>query len=104
GLLVEGGVGLGMQRLAIIDIAGGEQPIFHEDRTVAVVFNGEIYNVRELAAELVCRGHRFASRSDTEVLVHLYEEEGERMVERLRGMFAFAIWDARRRRLLAARD
>jgi asparagine synthase (glutamine-hydrolysing) len=104
GVHVEHGVGLGVQRLAIIDVAGGNQPIFNEDRTVAVVLNGEIYNFPALRDELEGRGHLFSSRSDTEVLVHLYEEYGERMVARLRGMFAFAIWDAPRRRLFCARD
>ena len=99
----EGAV-LGMQRLAIIDIAGGDQPMFNEDHTVAVVMNGEIYNFSTLRAELIARGHTFTTRSDTEVLVHLYEEHGERLVEHLRGMFAFAIWDRRRQRLLLARD
>lgn len=97
-------VGLGMQRLAIIDIAGGDQPIFNEDRTVAVVMNGEIYNFQELQSELIARGHTLSTRSDTEVLVHLYEDHGERLVDRLRGMFAFAIWDVRRERLLLGRD
>src|SRR5712691_9404804 len=104
GTFVEGGVGLGMRRLSIIDIAGGHQPLTNEDGSVVVVFNGEIYNHESLHQELVARGHRFRSRADTEVLVHLYEDEGERMLQRLRGMFAFAIWDRRRRRLLWARD
>ncbi|MGH8978067.1 MAG: asparagine synthetase B family protein, partial [Acidimicrobiia bacterium] len=104
GVHVDGGVGLGVQRLAVIDVAGGDQPIFNEDRSVAVVMNGEIYNFPELREELEARGHRFVSQSDTEVLVHLYEDDGERLVLRLRGMFAFAIWDARRRRLFCARD
>jgi asparagine synthase (glutamine-hydrolysing) len=104
GVFVQGGVGLGMQRLAIIDVAGGDQPIFNEDGSVAVVLNGEIYNFPELRERLRARGHRLATRSDTEVLVHLYEDEGERMVDHLRGMFAFALWDARRRRLFCARD
>jgi asparagine synthase (glutamine-hydrolysing) len=104
GVWCEGGIGLGMQRLAIIDVAGGDQPIFNEDRTIAVVMNGEIYNFQELREELAAKGHRLATRSDTEVLVHLYEEHGERLVERLRGMFAFALWDGRHRRLLLARD
>jgi asparagine synthase (glutamine-hydrolysing) len=98
------GVALGMQRLAIIDVHRGEQPIFNEDRSVAVVLNGEIYNFRQLRSELITRGHVFRTRSDTEVLVHLYEDEGDRLVERLRGMFAFAIWDVRERQLLLARD
>jgi asparagine synthase (glutamine-hydrolysing) len=104
GVFVQDGVGLGVQRLAIIDVAGGDQPIFNEDRTVAVVQNGEIYNFEELRAQLIRRGHRFSSHADTEVLVHLYEDYGEEMVGHLRGMFAFAIWDAKRRRLFCARD
>jgi asparagine synthase (glutamine-hydrolysing) len=104
GTYVDGEVGLGIQRLAIIDVAGGDQPISNEDETVVVVMNGEIYNYLDLRRELEQRGHRFSTRSDTEVLVHLYEDEGEQMVSRLRGMFAFAIWDARWRRLFCARD
>jgi len=98
------GVALGIQRLAVIDTATGDQPIFNEDRSVVVVLNGEIYNYRELREELLARGHRFGTRADTETIVHLYEELGERCVGRLRGMFAFALWDCRRRRLLLARD
>jgi asparagine synthase (glutamine-hydrolysing) len=97
-------VALGMQRLAIIDVSGGDQPIFNEDGSVAVVLNGEIYNFPALRSDLTKRGHTFSTRCDTEVLAHLYEEYGERLVERVRGMFAFAIWDARRRHLLLARD
>jgi asparagine synthase (glutamine-hydrolysing) len=99
-----GPLGMGMRRLSIIDLTGGDQPIANEDGTVWVVFNGEIYNYRELTADLSARGHRFATSSDTEVLVHLYEEYGERCVEPLRGMFAFAIWDGARRELLVGRD
>jgi asparagine synthase (glutamine-hydrolysing) len=98
------GIGLGHRRLSIIDLSGGDQPIGNENGQVQVVFNGEIYNYRELMRELEQKGHRFATKSDTEVLVHLYEEMGERLVERLRGMFAFAIWDDRRKSLLLARD
>jgi asparagine synthase (glutamine-hydrolysing) len=104
GTFVDGGVSLGVQRLAIIDLAGGDQPIFNEDRSVAVVMNGEIYNFQELRSELTKKKHRFTSEGDTEVLVHLYEEHGHRMVDRLRGMFAFAIWDERQRQLFLGRD
>jgi asparagine synthase (glutamine-hydrolysing) len=95
---------LGHRRLAIIDVAGGAQPMFSEDGAIGIVYNGEIYNFLDLRRELESHGHRFRTRSDTEVLVHGYEEWGEDMVDRLRGMFAFAIWDARRERLLVARD
>jgi asparagine synthase (glutamine-hydrolysing) len=104
GTFLEGNIGLGMRRLSIIDLEGGHQPIGNEDGSVIIVFNGEIYNFESLHQLLVGRGHRFRTRSDTEVLVHLYEDEGERMLERVRGMFAFAIWDRPRRRLLIARD
>jgi asparagine synthase (glutamine-hydrolysing) len=104
GYFVEGGCALGMRRLSIIDLSSGHQPIANEDRSVWVVFNGEIYNYQELRADLESRGHRLATRSDTETLVHLYEQEGPAGVERLRGMFAYAIWDADRRRLFLARD
>lgn len=97
-------VALGIRRLAIVDVATGGQPVYNEDRTVVAVFNGEIYNFVELRRELIDRGHRFTSDGDTECLVHLYEEFGDDLVHQLRGMFAFAIWDRSKRRLLLARD
>ncbi len=104
GVFAGDGVALAMRRLSIIDLEGGDQPISGEDGTITVVQNGEIYNYRELRRELEGRGHRFRTASDTEVLVHLYEEHGDAFVERLRGMFALALWDGRERRLLLARD
>lgn len=99
-----GRVALAMRRLSIIDVAGGDQPVTNEDRSVWVVFNGEIYNFHALREELSARGHRFKSHCDTEVIVHAYEEWGDDCVTHFRGMFAFAIWDANRRRVLLARD
>jgi asparagine synthase (glutamine-hydrolysing) len=104
GFWIGDGVGLAHRRLSIIDLAGGDQPIANEDGSVQVVFNGEIYNYPALRRELEERGHVFRTHSDTEVLVHLYEEQGEALVQKLRGMFAFALWDRRRRRFLLARD
>jgi asparagine synthase (glutamine-hydrolysing) len=104
GIYAQGPVGLGMRRLSIIDLAGGKQPIHNEDRTVWVVFNGEIYNFPELRRELEGRGHQFYTHSDTEVIVHLYEEMGADCVKKLRGMFAIALYDTKRDTLLLARD
>src|SRR5579884_420831 len=104
GIFTEPGVGLGHRRLSIIDRAGGQQPMTNEDGSVWIVFNGEIYNFLELRSELIDRGHRFATRSDTEVILHGYEEFGPACLQRLRGMFAFAIWDRSHRQLLLARD
>jgi asparagine synthase (glutamine-hydrolysing) len=104
GVFVKDGVGVGMRRLSIIDLAGGHQPVFNEDGTIWIVFNGEIYNFKQLREELEARGHHFSTHSDTEVIVHLYEDFGADCVDKLRGMFAFAIYDERRRRLLLARD
>lgn len=100
----ERGVGLGMRRLSIIDVAGGHQPMTNEDKSIWLVMNGEIYNFRELRTILEKRGHQFRTHSDTEVVVHLYEDEGVNVFKRLRGMFGLAIWDARRERLVLGRD
>ena len=104
GLHLEPGVGLGHRRLSIIDLSTGQQPLYNEDRTVCVVFNGEIYNYQELIPELQALGHVFHTRSDTEVIVHAWEAWGESCVERFRGMFAFALWDRNRETLFLARD
>ena len=104
GIYARGPVGLGMRRLSIIDLAGGKQPIHNEDRSVWVVFNGEIYNFPELRGELQGRGHQFYTHSDTEVIVHLYEEMGADCVKKLRGMFAIALYDEKKHSLLLARD
>ncbi len=98
------GIALGMRRLSIIDVSGGHQPIFNEDRSIVIVFNGEIYNYQELRQTLQIHGHTFETNSDTEAIVHAYEEFGDDCVTHLRGMFAFALWDRKRHRLLAARD
>ncbi len=104
GVHIEPGVGLGHRRLAIIDVATGQQPLFNEDGSVVVVFNGEIYNFQELIPELTALGHVFKTRSDTEVIVHAWEAWGEACVQRFRGMFAFALWDRNRQTLFMARD
>jgi asparagine synthase (glutamine-hydrolysing) len=104
GFFVGDGVGLGMRRLSIIDLSGGHQPIRNEDGTIWVVFNGEIYNYRELRAELIAHGHAFYTETDTETIVHAYEEWGEDGFARLRGMFGIALWDRRKRALLLVRD
>jgi asparagine synthase (glutamine-hydrolysing) len=104
GLHFDDGVGLGIQRLRVIDLVTGDQPIHNEDRTVTVVLNGEIYNFRELRQRLRRSGHRFSTEGDTEVIVHLYEDLGTACVRELHGMFAFALWDSRRHQLLLARD
>src|SRR5690242_11547274 len=98
------GLTLGVRRLSVIEVAGGHQPVSNEDGTVWAMLNGEIYNHPALREHLLARGHEFRSRADTEVLVHLYEEYGDSLVHALDGMFAFVLWDARRRRLLLARD
>jgi asparagine synthase (glutamine-hydrolysing) len=103
-LHIEPGVGLGHRRLSIIDVATGQQPLFNEDGSVVVVFNGEIYNFQSLVPELEAAGHVFHTKSDTEVIVHAWEQWGERCVDRFRGMFAFALWDRNRRTFFMARD
>lgn len=104
GIYLEGPAGLGHRRLAIIDLSTGDQPMANEDETVWIVFNGEIYNYQGLQQDLLARGHKFRSRSDTETIIHLYEEYGVDCVKHLRGMFAFALWDQKRQRLFIARD
>ncbi len=104
GVWVEQGVALGMRRLSIIDLSTGHQPIHNEDRSVWIVFNGEIYNFRELRRELEAAGHQFYTSTDTEVIVHAYEQWGKGAIARLRGMFGLAIWNTRTRTLLVARD
>ena len=104
GLHADGPCAIGMTRLSIIDLSGGHQPIANEDETLWLVCNGEIYNFRELRAELEVAGHRFRTGSDSETLLHAYEQWGDRFLDRLNGMFGFALWDARRRRRLVGRD
>src|SRR5215813_1562363 len=104
GVLVEPGMAFGMRRLSIIDVATGHQPIHNEDQSVSIVFNGEIYNFRELRCDLETRGHRFYTGTDTEVIVHAYEQWGKDAIVKLRGMFGLALWDRRTRTMLVARD
>lgn len=104
GVHIDGGCGIGMRRLSIIDLSTGHQPMSNEDGTVWVVFNGEIYNFQQLRQDLISQGHRFATNSDTETLIHLYEQEGPDGLRKLRGMFAYAVWDGREQQLFLARD
>ncbi len=104
GVYLEGPVGLAMRRLSILDVSSGHQPIHNEDGSLWIVFNGEIYNYQELRAELEAKGHQFYTNSDTETILHLYEDYGEKAPQKLRGMFAFAIWDRERQSLFVARD
>src|SRR5579875_1643110 len=104
GYYISGPVGFGFRRLSIIDLSTGHQPMSNEDSSVWIVLNGEIYNYQDLRAGLLARGHIFKTHTDTEVIVHLYEELGPACLEQLRGMFSFAIWDARDQSLLLARD
>src|SRR5215210_6554751 len=104
GMTVEGRAALGMRRLSIIDLKGGQQPIYNSDGSKFIVFNGEIYNYRELRKELESRGYQFKTNSDTETILHAYEEYGTGCVRHLRGMFAFAIWDKNAESLFIARD
>ncbi|HTN70962.1 MAG TPA: asparagine synthetase B, partial [Methylomirabilota bacterium] len=104
GFYFDQSIGLAHRRLSIIDLEGGKQPLSNEDGTIWVTFNGEIYNYLELREQLIQKGHQFLTSSDTEVIVHLYEEKGEEFVTDLRGMFAIGLWDARHKRLLLTRD
>src|SRR5919112_1464861 len=104
GILIDGNAGLGHRRLSIVDVAGGHQPMPNEDGALHVVYNGEIYNHADYREGLEARGHTYRTHCDTETILHLYEEKGRACVEDLRGMFAFAIWDARRQELFIARD
>ena len=104
GFYTEGPAAIGMRRLSIVDVAGGHQPISNEDGSITIVFNGEIYNHAALREPLIARGHSYRTHSDTETIVHLYEEYGRDCVNHLRGMFAFAIWDRNKKTLFIARD
>lgn len=104
GQFIEGETALGQRRLSIIDIQGGKQPMYNEDGSIVIVYNGEIYNFKELAAELAAAGHTFVTHCDTEVLIHGYEQWGKDLLTHLRGMFAFALWDRKTQTLFCARD
>lgn len=104
GYFLDANIGLAMRRLRIIDIAGSDQPLYNEDRSLAVIFNGEIYNYRDLRRDLILRGYKFRTDGDGETIAHLYEEYGSECWQRLRGMYAIALWDQRQKRLLLARD
>lgn len=104
GIFIDGNIGLGHRRLSIVDVAGGHQPMFNHDKSVVIVYNGEVYNHRDYRDELEAKGYRFQNNSDTETIIHLYEEYGEKCLDKLRGMFAFAIWDRRTKQLFLARD
>src|SRR5829696_6641031 len=104
GLWIDDRAALGMRRLSIIDLKTGDQPVFSCDRSVIVMMNGELYNYREVRADLEKRGHKFTTHSDTEILPHLYEEYGEALLEHVNGMYAFSLWDTRRKKLIIARD
>ena len=104
GFYINGDVGMGMRRLAIIDIASGDQPIFNEDKSIAIVYNGEIYNFQELRGQLERYDHIFSTNSDTEVIIHAYEQWGDECLLKFNGMFAFSLWDDKQKRLLIARD
>src|SRR4030042_480237 len=104
GYYADGNINLGMRRLSIIDVTTGHQPIHNEDRSIWIVFNGEIYNFQELKKELEGKGHKFKGRSDTEVILHSYEQWGEDCLQKFNGMFAFAIWDEKKKQIFIARD
>ncbi|MGL4390202.1 MAG: asparagine synthase (glutamine-hydrolyzing), partial [Carnobacterium maltaromaticum] len=104
GEFIDEGAAIGFRRLSIIDLEGGDQPIFNEDKSKLITFNGEIYNFRELREDLISKGHDFTTHADTEVLLHGYEEYGVELLQKLRGMFAFVIWDREKQELFGARD
>src|SRR5215471_11632724 len=104
GLWVDDRVALGMRRLSIIDLKTGDQPVFNEDLSIVAMQNGELYNYREVRSDLEKRGHKFTTQTDTEIIPHLYDEYGDGFVEHLNGMFAIALWDSRKKRLVLARD